>query len=472
MKKYLVTTAIDYTNDVIHIGHAYQKIVADVLARAHRALGDEVFFVTGTDEHGQNVERAAAAHQKSPKEWCDEIAKKDREQLDSLNISYDRFIRTTDLDHEETSLWFYNQVLKNGDIYPGSYTGFYCEPCEAYKTLSDLKNGKCDLHPSLEPKRVIEKNYYFRWSKYSPFLKDFLQTHPNFILPPARKNEMLAFLDRGLEDIPVTRQNITWGFKVPNDENQVLYVWFDALINYFTAAKKVGFWDKETFIIHVIGKDNTRWHTLLWPAMLKSAGLRLPNVALNHGFLNLEGKKISKTLGNVIRPTELTQKYGCDTVRYYLLRYGPLLDDADLSLKRLEQIYNSDLANSLGNLVARVAKLCETSGLEFPVDQTPGVAARPRFHPTIARHLKNYRIDLALQDFFDGKIKKINRVVDENKPWTLEGPKLQKVLTQLVADLRLVAFNLSPFLPTTAEKIKEQFSGPKIQSGPALFPRI
>ena len=480
--KYLITTAIDYTNDVIHLGHAYQKILADVLARYHRLSGDSVYFVTGTDEHGQNIEKAAAKNNKTPKAWCDEISKRDREQLDALNISYDRFIRTTDPDHEETSLYFYKKVLENGDIYEANYNGFYCESCEAYKTLSELKDGHCEFHPTLELKRIIEKNYFFRWSKYAGFLKEHINSHPGFIIPETRKNEMLSFLEQGLEDIPVTRQNISWGFPAPNDPRQTIYVWFDALINYYTAGKRVGFWDDPVKIIHVLGKDNTRWHTLLWPAMLESAGLRLPNTTINHSFLSLEGRKISKTLGNIIRPTELTQKYGADAVRYYLLRFGPLFDDADVSIKRLEEVYNSDLANNVGNLVSRVAKLAEVAELKVPQDE-----AERKFHKSLTTALKDFRVDLALTGFFETKIKKTNEYIDKNKPWKLsrrpdgvgipteasgDGEKLNKILTKLVEDVREIAFNLEPFIPQSAQKIREQFKGPKIKSGSPLFPRI
>jgi methionyl-tRNA synthetase len=465
--KYLITTAIDYTNDVIHLGHAYQKILADVLARYHRLNDDEVFFLTGTDEHGQNIERSAAKNNKTPKEWCDEISKKDREQLDALNISYDRFIRTTDTDHEETSINFYRRVLENGDIYESGYNGFYCESCEAYKTLSELIGGRCEFHPTLEPKRIVEKNYFFRWSKYRDFLREYINTNRGFIVPETRKNEMLAFLEGGLEDIPITRQNISWGFPAPNDPRQTIYVWFDALINYYTAGRRVGFWDEKTEITHVLGKDNTRWHTLLWPAMLKSANLRLPNTVINHSFLTLEGRKISKTLGNIIRPTELTQKYGSDAVRYYLIRFGPLFDDADISIKRLEEVYNSDLANNIGNLVSRVAKLCETSGFNFEKE-----TRSLKFHKSISEVFKNYRVDLALQNYFETKIKESNEYIDKNKPWKLEGEKLNKVLTKLVAEIREIAFNIEPFIPQSALKIKEQFKGPKINSEKPLFPRL
>lgn len=480
-KKFLITTAIDYTNDVIHLGHAYQKIVADVLARYYRAAGKSVYFVTGTDEHGQNIEKTAVRHDRTPREWCDETAAKDKEQLDALDISYDRFLRTTDKDHEETSLWFYQKVLENGDLYEGEYNGYYCESCEAYKTLSELKDGLCEFHPTLEPKRIKEKNYFFRWSKYATFLKSFISTHPRFILPEARRNEMLSFLERGLEDIPVTRQNIRWGFKAPNDPTQTLYVWFDALINYYTAARAPGFWDEETEIIHVLGKDNTRWHTLLWPAMLSSANLRLPDTTLNHGFLTLNGKKISKTLGNIIRPVELTRKYGVDAVRYYLLRHGPLFDDANISAKKLEEIYKSDLANGLGNLVSRMAKLCEPFDLtEFTGESDrPGKGTglnliKPYFDPDSRFYL---RIDLALELIWQ-HIKSLDGWLSRERPWEKSGDERKRTLGRIflggpeIPSIREIAEAVTPFLPDAGGKIKSRFSGPKVLTAEPLFPKL
>src|SRR3989344_6618525 len=362
MNKYYVTTAIDYTNNVIHIGHAYQKILADVLARYHRQIGDKTFFLTGTDEHGTTNEQAAKAAGKDPQTFVDEISAKDREQIDSLNINYDRFIRTTDPDHKKLVKEFYLKVKKNGDIYKGVYKGLYCVGCESYKTDSEIIDGKCPLHPTRELQQIEEENYFFAWSKYEDFLRKLIKKNPGFVQPEARRNEMLAFLDQGLRDIAISRQKdkVSWGIPIPDDPEHVNYVWFDALINYVSGAPD--FWPAD---VHILGKDNVRWHALLWPAMLKSAGYKLPKTIYGHGFINLNGEKISKSRGNVIRPNELVKEFGVDGVRYYFIRFGPWVEDVDISVEHLREVYNADLANGLGNTVARIAKLAEKSGLEF-----------------------------------------------------------------------------------------------------------
>src|SRR3990170_6704367 len=287
-KKFYITTAIDYTNDVIHVGHAYQKIMSDVLARYHRLVGDKTFFLTGTDEHGGTSEQGAKKAGKAPKEFVDEIAQKDKEQLDTLNISYDRFIRTTDKDHKKAVTDFYLKVKATGDIYKGKYKGFYCTGCESYKTLTEVIEGKCPLHPTRELEEIREENYFFRWSKYRNFLKKHILDNPNFIKPESQRKNMLGFLEQGLEDIAISRpkNKVSWGIEVPDDPGHVIYVWFDALINYISGAPD--FWPAD---LHVLGKDNVRWHTLLWPAMLKSAHHELPKTIYGHGFITLDGQK-------------------------------------------------------------------------------------------------------------------------------------------------------------------------------------
>ncbi|KKS65270.1 MAG: Methionyl-tRNA synthetase, partial [Candidatus Daviesbacteria bacterium GW2011_GWA1_42_6] len=364
MKKFYITTAIDYVNDTIHLGHIFQKVVADVLARYRRIrLGDtNVFFLTGTDEYGQRVEKAAKEAGIPTKEFARKIAASDKVQQDSLNISYDKFIETTDDDHTKVAQEIWKRVEAGGDIYLGKYEGLYCEGCEAFYTEKDLTFGKCPFHPTLEVKRVTEENYFFKWSKYKDFLTDYLQKNPDFVVPEARRKEMLAFA-KDIKDIPVSRTNFSWGIPVTEHPGHVMYVWFDALTNYLTG---VGFLENPKLFekfwpadAHILGKDNARWHVLLWPAILKSAGIELPKTILVNGFLSLNGQKMSKSIGNVIRPTEWVEKYGADAVRYYLLRYTTLTEDSDISEEKLIQAYNSDLANGLGNLVARVARLCE-----------------------------------------------------------------------------------------------------------------
>lgn len=471
MKKILITTAIDYTNDVIHIGHAYQKIVADCLARFYRILGYQVFFLTGTDEYGITNQQAAEKAKKTPKEYVDEIAKNDQQQLRFLNIAYDRFIRTTDLDHQKTVTEFYLRVFKNGDIYKAKYQGYYCEGCESYKTLSELnEKGQCPLHLTRPIKKIEEENYFFRWSKYQDFLKKHLQTHPDFIIPSQFMAEMIAFLNKGLTDIPISRPKfkVYWGIPVPNDSSQTIYVWFDALVNYYTAASKNGFWNKNTKIIHILGKDNLRWHALFWPAMLKSAGLRLPDVILTHGFITLNGKKISKSLGNIIRPKELVEKFGSDGVRYFFLRYGPFNDDVDISLEKIKKVYNSDLANDWGNLILRVLKLMEKKGIDFSSDFKKEPV---NFSSSVAFYLKNFQIPQALEEIFQ-RIKRLNQFINEKKPWEKKKKEAEKILKPLSQEICQIAFDLQPFMPESSGKIFEQFI---FKSSPTLtvyFPRI
>jgi methionyl-tRNA synthetase len=470
MSKFYITTAIDYVNDTIHLGHAFQKIAADVLARYYRiTLGDDnVFFLTGTDEYGQKAEKAASLQNISPAEYVKKISDSDQKEQDSLNISYNRFIRTTDSDHAEVVKEIWNRVQKNGDIYSGEYQGSYCEGCEAYYVKEDLVEGKCFIHPTLEIKIIKEENYFFKWSKYKDFLIDHITKNPDFIYPPHRANEMLEFA-KNIKDIPISRSNFTWGIPIPNNSKQVIYVWFDALINYLTG---VGFLkDKKLFEkfwpadLHILGKDNLRWHALLWPAILKSAGVELPKHILVNGFLNINGQKISKSIGNVIRPSEWVRKYGVDAVRYYLLRYTSITEDSDISEEKLLQAYNSDLANGLGNLVARVAKLCEKNNISFNEGEE-------KFSDIIVANLRSYSFNVALTNIW-GKISLIDAIINKEEPWKISDQKILKEKLYIYAkNISEIAYDIKPFLPDVAEKIEEQFKGPKIISGKPLFPRI
>lgn len=469
MRKFYITTAIDYVNDTIHIGHAFQKIVADVLARYHRIkLGkDQVFFLTGTDEYGQKAEKAAQEAEVSTKEFVNKISKSDREQQDSLNISYNRFIQTTDSDHTKVAQEIWKRVEKNGDIYLGEFKGLYCPGCEAYYTEKDLVFGKCPFHPTLEIQVITEKNFFFRWSKYQEFLIDHLEENPDFIYPDSRRQEILAFARAGIQDIPISRTSFQWGVPAPDHPGHVLYVWFDALTNYLTGvgflenpSQFEKFWPAD---IHILGKDNLRWHALLWPAMLKSAHLALPKTILVNGFLSLNGQKISKSLGNVIRPTDWVTKFGVDAIRYYLLRYTTVTEDSDISEEKLKTAYNADLANGLGNLVARVAKLCETNKLSYPdVERT--------ISAPVAKRIEEYRFYDALGAIW-AVMSEADKSLNEDKPWELEGNLLNEVLGKQIKRIKQIAIDLQPFLPETSEKILKQFSG-KIKSAPPLFPRL
>jgi len=465
-KKFYITTAIDYIDDVMHIGHAYQKIVADVLARHHRLLGEKVFFLTGADEHGGKVEEAAKKAKMGFKEWADKISKENKKELKSLNISYDRYIRTTDKDHEKMVKSFWLKVKKRGDIYLGDYVGIYCQGCEGFITKKDLVNGKCPFHPTKTPLKLTEKNYFFRWSKYEEFLKNYIKNNPQFIQPEARRNEMLKFLERGVEDIPISRPTVKWGIPVPDDSEQIIYVWFEALVNYLTGAPK-GFWPAD---LHLLGKDNVRWHALLWPAMLRSAGYSLPKIVYGHGFLSLDGKKISKSLGNIIRASQLVGKFGGpDPIRYYLLKIKPLAEDGDLSLNKLAEVYNADLASGLGNLVARVINLAKISSLQLPISNK---IPNPKLQTEINKTRKEYRKTLDEFKFNEALISIwelisfCDRYIEKERPWEKSSKQLP-VINNLLFALENIAQMLRPFLPQTSEKILEQL---KTRKSKPLFP--
>lgn len=460
--KFYITTAIDYINDVIHIGHVYQKVIADALARYHRLLGEDVFFLTGTDEHGSKAEAAAAkaGFADREKEFVDSIANQDIKEQQSILVSFNRFIRTTDPDHKEFVGQFWRKVSQNGDIYLGEYEGIYCSGCESYLTKSELIDGRCPLHPATEPKKISEKNYFFRLSRYADFLLKHFEEHPDFVWPEERKNEMISFIKQGLQDIPISRC-IKWGIPVPDDPSQTIYVWFDALINYLSGAPE-GYWPAD---IHILGKDNTRFHAILWPAMLKSAGYPLPKTIMVNGYLTLNGQKISKSIGNIIKASELTEKFGPDAVRYYLLGSKPIETDGDVNLDKLKEVYNADLANGLGNLVARVAKLADRSG--FKTEKTSGGC----FSKSVRDNFEKYHLDEAIK-FIWAAITKVNRRINEEKPWELTGEKLENFLAWAVGEVRQIAYDLQPFMPQTSGEILKRFAGPEIKTGTALFPRI
>lgn len=471
MARFYVTTAIDYTNDVIHIGHAYQKIVADCIARYYRLkLGSKnTFFLTGTDEHGIATEKKAKKLGVSPQRYVDEISRKDKEQLDALNISYDRFIRTSDEDHKKAVGDFWLRVKKNNpdDIYLGNYEGLYCERCEAFITRKELVDSRCPYHPTIPIKQLVEENYFFRWSRYQQFLIDHITDNPLFIQPTSRRHEMLSFAKSGIWDIPVSRPGIEWGVSVPDDPKHTIYVWFDALINYISGAPKL--WPAD---LHILGKDNIRWHALLWPAMLKSAGYQLPKVVYGHDFLTLNGQKISKSLGNIIRPTDLVSQFGVDSVRYFFLRYGPLSNDVDISSEKIAGVHNADLANGLGNLVQRTAKLCQ--GLDL------GKIKYRKSHSLfdeIGPLIENFRFNDALSVVWK-TISGLDRYLNQKRPWKKTSSEKIKILNNVVlggesiTSILEIAEALQPFIPETTDKIEAIFKGQKIKAPKPLFPRI
>jgi methionyl-tRNA synthetase len=469
-KKFYITTTLPYVNAEPHIGFALEIVQADTIARFHKEiLKEEVVFNFGTDEHGQKIYRKAQEEGKDPQKYCDEYAAKFDALKKALNLSYTNFIRTTDPEHIKATQEFWKICEKNGDIYKKLYKTKYCVGCELEKTDSELVDGKCPLHPNQELEIIEEENYFFKFSKYQKPLLDFYEKNPDFVVPEGKFNEIKSFVKEGLQDFSVSRlkSKMPWGIDVPNDPKQVMYVWFDALINYISTLGWSGnvknfkdFWPG----IQVAGKDNLRQQTAIWQAMLLSAGLPNSKQVFIHGFITVNGQKISKSFGNTINPIEVAKKYGTDVLRYYLLAKINPYDDSDFTFKQFEETYNGELANGLGNLVSRVAKLCENSGLAFLETKLPE-------DKNIGNALKEYKFDVALKTIWE-EIAQTDQFINEEEPWTLKNEELKKVLVHLVDRLRSIAFNLKPFLPETAEKIEEQFKGPKIVSATPLFPRL
>lgn len=462
-KKFFVTTPIYYVNDVPHIGHAYASFAADILARYHRSLGNKTFFLTGVDENSQKTVLAAEKARRDTAEYTKELSDIWRETWVKLGISNDDFIRTTEERHRKVVVDFFNKILETGDIYKGKYEGLYCVGHEAFLKPSDLdESGFCPDHKT-KPQELVEENYFFKLSKYQDQLLEFYKANPKFIEPAERFHEISNFVNSGLEDISVTRQNQKWGIPAPNDPEQVIYVWFDALLNYLSADPSK--WPAD---LHIIGKDILRFHAVIWPAMLLSAGYPLPKKLFAHGFFTVNGEKISKSLGNSIDPVKIAEDYGSDSLRYFLFHEFPFGNDGDFSFDRLKEVYNSDLANGLGNLVARIAKLAESLHL-------PGVTThqKPLLDSTFRVHLDKLEFLEAL-NYIWAKIRAVDKSIETNKPWELlktDPEKASRQVENLVRQVIEIEELLRPFLPETAEKIAKQFSAAELKSEAPLFPR-
>jgi len=476
--KFYLTTSIAYTNAPPHIGFALESIEADVVARHKRQHGDDVFFLTGTDEHGAKVARAAETAGKEPKVFVDELAEKNRALKELLNLSWDDFIRTTDQKrHWPIAQAFWRELVKSGDIYKKKYRGLYCVGHEAFVTEKDLVDGKCKDHGK-EPEIIDEENYFFKLSKYAKEIESRIKNNELRIIPETRKNEMLAFIKEGLEDVSFSRprKDLVWGIPVPDDEIQTMYVWCDALTNYISGYG-IENWKKYPADLHVVGKDILRFHALIWPAMLLSAKLPLPKAIFVHGHITSGGQKMSKTLGNIVDPFELVKKYGIDPVRYYLLREIPAYEDGDFSYEKFEERYNGDLANGLGNFASRVltlaAKFSEEK-IDFGKD-IDGVISKKigEVKKMFEKKIEEYKFHEALISIWD-LISFGDRYVNENKPWET---KNKKIIVSLVVILDNIGALIEPFLPETASKIKNSIQWPfdnilKITKLETLFPRL
>lgn len=467
---YYVTTTAPYVNADPHIGFGIEIVAADVLARYHRMLGEKVIFGTGTDEHGRKIYEKAKESNKDPQEYCDEYAVQFKHLRTLLHLSVTHFQRTTDPKHMAAAQEFWKLCDSKGDIYKKLQKIKYCVGCEMEKTDSELRDGVCELHPNKNIEMYEEENYFFRFSAYQQQLLDLYKHQPEFVRPAEKMSEIQAFVERGLRDFSISRLKgkMPWGVPVPGDADHVMYVWFDALVFYISTLgwpKSKKEFEEYWPVVQVAGKDNLRQQSAMWQAMLLSAGLPTSKQILINGFISVDGQKMSKSLGNVISPSDLVQRFGVDGSRFLLLDLGPVSGDMDASWKKFTSTYNSFLANGLGNTVARVAALCEKSGFDFPWDEPAGLRSE------VKQQLEEYRFDLALGEIWV-TLAMIDKRIESERPWELAGKKLQVVLTELVAHLRQVGYELQPFLPETAEAIVTQLRGPKIKKGQALFVRI
>jgi len=461
MKSFYVTTPIYYVNDVPHIGHAYTTIAADVIARYKRLAGCDTFFLTGTDEHGQKVEKAAEQSGETPKGLADRVVERFKDLWRLLDISNDDFIRTTEQRHERAVLAFYERVWQRGDIYLGEYEDWYCIPCESFWTETQLLEGRRCPECGRPTERLKEKSYFFRLSRYQEPLLRHLEESPDFVRPPVRYNEVLSFVRGGLKDLSISRTSFRWGIPLPNDPEHVLYVWFDALINYLTG---VGFpedryrryWPADC---HIIGKDILRFHAVYWPAFLMSAGLPLPKQVFAHGWWTVEGQKMSKSAGNVVDPYEMAKEYGVDQFRYFLLREVPFGMDGDFSKAAIVHRINGELANDFGNLVSRVLSMVR----RYLKGRVPAPTSAGELHKRAEEALQEYgrqmedmafqRALAALWEFIGA----VNKYLDDTAPWSLakenKERELKESLYNSLESLRFIAIMAFPFMPSSSERL-------------------
>jgi methionyl-tRNA synthetase len=477
VSRYYLTTAIDYSNGDPHIGHAYEKVGADVVARFRRLMGEDVHFVIGMDEHGQKVAQEAAAQGRTPQALVDELAARFQDVWRRLNISHDDFIRTTEPRHSQAVQALVRRIRDTGDLYRDRYEGYYCAGCEAFKREAELEDGRCPIHPTREIEWTEEENWFFRLSAYRDRLIGHIEEHPEFIQPESRRNEILSLLEGGLEDISASRSRVPWGVPFPDEPGHTVYVWFDALPNYISAIgyPADGFGDRWPAALHVIGKDITRFHCVIWPAMLISAGLELPRTVWGHGFVKIGGGKLSKSEAALLDLDQLVERNGADAFRYFLLREIPWDRDRDFPsvdafLQQFDERYNSDLANDLGNLLNRTVSMSRKyrNGVVTRSADTELDAHIDSALEAYGRAMREHRLHDGL-DAAMSIVRAANGFVDSEQPWKLakdpeQEARLDNALAALVRGLGTTAVVLSPFIPTKAGEIWKRLGGDQLPS--------
>src|SRR3989344_2311973 len=466
MKSFYITTTLPYVNAEPHIGFAMEIIQADIIARYKKILESDVFFNTGTDEHGLKIYQIALAENKTPQAYTDELAEKFKNLQFLLGLSEDlRFIRTTEERHKKATQEFWKLCEKAGDIYKKEYKIRYCVGCELEKTDSELVDGRCPIHSNRELEIIEEENYFFRLSKYGKKLLELYDTKLNFVIPDSRLNEMRALIERGLGDFSISRlkEKMPWGVDVPGDDKHVMYVWFDALVNYISTIgwpDDVDKFNKYWPVVQFAGKDQVRQQVVMWQAMLMSAGLPPSQQIVIHGFINYEGQKMSKSLGNVVRPQEIVDEYGTEALRYFVAREFNQFEDTEISREKFKIAYNANLANGLGNLVARVMKLAETY-LLAPIESVQSRA----LHKTLTDAMDGFEIQKAANHIWS-EIGELDAEIQKTKPWE---SKDKQIITELVTKLVHIGYSLAPFMPQTSEKILTAIRENKMPEN--LFPR-
>jgi len=465
-----LTTTLPYVNSDPHVGFALEIVQADIIARYHRLMHDEVFFNTGTDEHGMKIYRKAQEAGRDVQDYVDEYAARFSKLKEKLDLSYDAFIRTTDLRHVAAAQEFWKRCEANGDIYKKEYKVKYCVGCELEKTESELEDGTCPVHPNLEVELIEEENYFFRFSKYQEALVRLYDERPDFVVPAHRLKEIRAFVERGLQDFSISRlkEKMPWGVEVPGDPEHVMYVWFDALVNYVSTLC----WPEERYkqwwpSIQFAGKDNLRQQSAMWQAMLMSAGLEPSKQILIHGFITSGGAKMSKSVGNVIDPIAVVDQYGTDALRYYLARHVHPFEDSDMTMERFHEAYTANLANGLGNLVSRVMKLAETH-LDEPVEKPRKVDCPQQYKDALSKYEYNQVMDLIWS-----KIGASDRRMTDEAPFKVvksDPERGKEIIRELALELFHIGCMLTPFMPATAKLIKETVVANKKPE--TMFPRI